>query len=338
MEFFGITYVTPTAAFAALLVVAVLAAHVRARKRKKRAEEVLREASFSKRGFLRASIPFARLVALGLLLAFVLATPVRYTDKPKLVRSDVEIIVLCDNSRSMLAASSPKGPTRWDRFLFLAANLRKAIPEAAMGLTCFTDRPLPYLFPTTDEEPFLRTLTQTLGVGKPPPKSGSLVTTSTTSSFEALSTMADSGFFSPDPVKHKRRIIILMTDGEMVDFQPDSYRIALAQNHIRLVIVHIWRNGERVFWKGKLEPYRSDPQSRDAIMRLANATNASVYADSEAGSIASGVRSAMGKGPMRIEGKRRTATPIAWYGWIGLTLLVFWHLCSSLKARKRKSL
>ena len=79
--------------------------------------------------------------------------------------------------------------------------------DVPSGVATMTDRVLPNIFPTGDEQFFTAALAETVGVERPPPKGFEDRATT----FASLDTLAGDNFFS-DGIKH--RLVVLLTDGE----------------------------------------------------------------------------------------------------------------------------
>ena len=65
-----------------------------------------------------------------------------------------QMLLVLDNSRSMLASSGPRTRPRFRRAAFFARKLRADLPELPTGVAALNNRLLPYLFPTVDEQAF----------------------------------------------------------------------------------------------------------------------------------------------------------------------------------------
>ena len=128
----------------------------------------------------------------------------------KRVRDDAEAIIVLDTSRSMLARSSPKSEIRFTRATEAALRFRSAFGDVPMGIASFTDRVLPHLFPSSDDDVFVATLNRSLGIDRPPPH-GSFVSTATR--LAALEAIVSRRFFTPTA---RKRLIFVITDGESV--------------------------------------------------------------------------------------------------------------------------
>ena len=130
------------------------------------------------------------------------------------------------------------------------------------GVASFTDRVLPHLFPSADDDVFVATLRRSIGIDRPPPQ-GTFVTTATR--LEALETVVTRGYFSPTA---RSRLLVVITDGESVPVSGAKLGAAFRRPPgIDTVFVHVWDQDERVYDAGQVEPqYSPDLRSR-AIAR-----------------------------------------------------------------------
>ena len=164
----------------------------------------------------------AAVVAIPVLLAVALAQPViRYTGVHR-VRTDAEAFYVFDVSRSMSASRSPESPRRFDQALAVAERAHQQLANIPSGIATLTDRVVPSLFPTGNDEVFTASLEDALTIGQPPPRGYDDVGTL----FEAVDTLASGTFFSPAA---KHRVAIVLTDGESRPFDPALLREALAR-------------------------------------------------------------------------------------------------------------
>jgi hypothetical protein len=155
-----------------------------------------------------------------------------------------------------------------------------------------TDRVVPHLFPTPNDEVFTGTLEQSMRVGSPPAGGFDPVGTL----FASLDTLAGTNFFGPGV---ERRLAVVLTDGESREFDVAALREALAVGPpTRFVVVRFWREHERV-WDGNVpeRDYRADP---DGAIRAA--------------------RQAVGRGPVVAKGE--TLDVVALGRWFALAALL----------------
>jgi hypothetical protein len=83
---------------------------------------------------------------------------------------------------------------------------------------------------------------------------------------------------------------------------------------VNVIFVQFWSRDERVFNRGLPEPqYRPDPAAGSDLDRLAHASGATVFDESELGDVTARVRSALKSGPTVTEGVRKTRLALAPY-------------------------
>jgi hypothetical protein len=253
---------------------------------------------------VRAGAAIVALAAVPVLLAIAAMQPAVRTEEGARVRTDAETLFVFDTSRSMLASAGPGQPSRLVRAKALALRMRAAIPSVPAGVATLTDRALPDLFPTEDQASFGSTVRDSVGIELPPPaQTDSVVTT-----LRPLADVATQGFFAPDV---PRRVAIVFTDGEA---RPDaSPARQLLAEHVRVVFVHVWRPGERIFDRGgKSESaYRPDPNSGAVLRQLAASADGRALEEPDAAKAVDAVRSALGTGPTAERGVRPRTRPLA---------------------------
>lgn len=304
-----VTFLTPLAGLVALLVALPLATLLLSERRVAAVRRALELPE------PRASRPVAAiaLVVLAALLGLGAAQPAVETTKDRLARADAEAYVVFDTSRSMLAAASPDGETRFERARRAAHRIREGLPEIPIGLASLTDRALPHLLPTVNEAAFAATADRTMGVDRPPPLQRDNPVAST---FDALRALATRNFFAPEADK---RLVIYLTDGESRVYNPRRMRASFANGNTRLVIVRFWRGGERVFRRdGSPEAqYEADSNSARAVQTLAGAVGGSAFDEDELDQAISAARRFMGKGKARPLGEDRSRTSLSPYLFLG---------------------
>jgi von Willebrand factor type A domain len=303
-----VTFLTPAAALVALLVVVPLVAMVLTERRVGEVRRALRLPE------PRASRPIAAiaLLVLAALLGLGAAQPAIDTTEDRLARTDAEILVVFDTSRSMLAAGSADGDTRFERAQGAAVRLRNQLPEIPVGLVSLTDRVLPHLLPTVNRTAFATTVVRTMGVNRPPPLQRSNRVAST---FDALRGLPTRNFFAPQANK---RIVVLLTDGESRVFNPRRMRAAF-RTRAHLLAIHFSKPGERVFRAdGAPEPqYQADPSSAQNVQTLAQAAGGRAFEEDELGDVADEVRRVVGKGEASPVGEDSSRTSLAPYLFLG---------------------
>jgi von Willebrand factor type A domain len=314
----SMTLLTPLGALVAAAVVLPVAAIAIAARRTRAVRIALR---------LRAPrggtdlLALAALVGVFVLLALAATQPALSHDTVDRVRTDAQALFVLDTSRSMAAASTRSGPTRLARAKDAAAELRASIPDVESGIATLTDRVLPDLLPVPDIASFDATLQRAVGIEEPPPQSSGVRATT----YTALAGIPASGFFAPAA---KQRVIVLLTDGESVPFDPGEIARALARTGV--VVMRFWSPDESVFGAaGRPETaYRPDPGAPAALDALAAATGGGrAFGAGQIGAAAARLRALLGRGPTSaVVARTRRETPLAPYvalaALLPLTLLV----------------
>jgi len=320
----SVTFLSPAGALLALAVLLPLAALVSAARRARR---VRQDVGLVEPPAKRLLAPILGLLAAAALVGLAAAQPIFSRATTRVMRSDAESLVVVDVTRSMLARQDPGSRTRLSRAKAAAAELRASLPRVRFGIVSLTDRVLPHLLPSADEDVFLATLERSIGIERPPPRS-SFITKAT--SLDALAAVATKRFFSPAA---EHRLLVVLTDGESMPVA--AGRIARSFGRppgIRTVFVHFWDEDERVFTRGVAErQYRTDPKARPTLDALAAAIGGSVYSEGELGDATRRSRELLGSGPALAEGERRARLALSPY----LALAAFAPLALLLWRRDR---
>lgn len=299
-----VTFLTPVAALVALAVLVPVAIALLVSRRAARIRDTLRLPSPRLRS---RAVPVVALVAAGALVGVAAAQPVLERTTPSRVRTDAEVYVVVDVSRSMLARNDRSSPARIERAKSAAVRVREELVGFKVGVASLTDRVLPHLFPSANEDAFRATIDQSIGIDRPPPQER-LSSNGTT--LEALGPVATRRFFA---AAVERRLLVVVTDGETRPLNEGAVAATLARPPgIETVFVHVWAPNERAFVRGIAAPdYKPDPTSRDSLERLARATRGTVYSEGEADAAARDVRRRLGTGPTVVERERREREPLA---------------------------
>ena len=300
------TLLTPLGALLALAVVLPLAALLLVRRR---GVQVRRAIGLPEPAALARRLPLAALLATAVLLGLAAAQPrVEWTSERK-VRSDAEAFVVLDTSRSMLARSSPRSPIRYDRATEAALRFRTAFEDVPVGIASFTDRVLPHLFPSVDDDVFVATLRRSIGIDRPPPQG---TFSSTATRLGALENVVTRRFFTPTA---RTRLLLVITDGESVPISGAKIGAAFRRPPgVDTVFLHVWDGGERVYDGADPEPqYSSDPRSRGILDAAAETLGGNVYDESELGAAIAKARDLLGEGVTVTQGERRNQLALAPY-------------------------
>jgi VWA domain-containing protein len=241
---------------------------------------------------VRVGTSVAAVLALALLAASA-ARPAVRTSATQRVRTDAQVFIVVDVSRSMLARR-PGGATRFVRAKLAAERLASALRDVPVGIASLTDRPLPHVFPTTSHAVISAVLHRSLGIQRPPPEAGGELKGRATA-FDPLIQLATAGYFSG---RAKHRLVILLTDGESGLYTPDAIVRQLRAGHVGLLVLRFWRGDERIYTRGRVETYRPDPGSLRPLETM-TAGSVGLYEEGEFRQAVRAARSWLGGGPAR---------------------------------------
>jgi hypothetical protein len=302
----ALVFLTPVGAALAIGVVLPLTALFFIHRRAKRVRSSLELSTPSARHLF---VAVGAVLAAGAFLGVAAAQPVLQRTSTLRTRTDAEVFVVVDISRSMLARHDAGAPTRIARAKAFASLLRASIPEVPVGIASLTDRTLPHLFPGVDKDVFNATLDRSVGIERPPPRS-SLVTTAT--KLDALATIRGQRYFTP---KSRKRVVVVLTDGESQPVSAARLSDVFSQTPaIETVFVQFWDRGERVFAGDAPERlYRPDPSSRPFLERLGRAVDGSVFGEDELVQAREDVRRRLGSGPTVVRGEQNGRVALAPY-------------------------
>jgi hypothetical protein len=316
-----VALLSPEAGLVALLAAAALAATYAVEVRSRRLCRMLglRPARLS-----AAALPAVAIALAGGLLGLAAAQPVVSEQRPLEGRTDAEVLVVLDITRSMLARPSPGRPARFERARAAAKELRGALPGVPVGLVSLSDRVLPHLFPTPSENAFAATLDRAMGVERPPPDR---LGRGRITALGALATLATHNFFGAGS---RKRVAVVVTDGESVPVDAGTLRARFFRTRITPVFLHVWALEERVFAAGgRIERgYRPDPASRELLASLAATLDGGAFAEAELGAAVAATRAAVGDGPRGEHGRELQAVelaPVAALAAVAPLLLLLWR-------------
>jgi hypothetical protein len=317
----SLVFLTPLGTAVAAAAALVLAASLLALRRVDAVRAALRlEAPPRRREWTLA----ASLAAVPVLLALVAGQPALRTNAERRVRTDAQVYVVIDTSRSMLASAGRAAPTRLDRAKAAAIAIRAALPGFEAGAGTLTDRVLPNLLPSPNERSFDSTVREAIAIEEPPPASQGVTATT----LAALAQVPGSGTFAPAA---RRRALVVLTDGESRPFDPGAVAAALARApSTALVLVHVWGADEAIYGAdGTRETaYSPDPRSAGTLASLAAASGGTVVGEHRAAAAARAVRKALGTGPTVRVGVEPRTRPLGRYVALATLLplaLVLWR-------------
>ncbi len=318
-------FATPAAALAALVGLVPVAV---ALQRSRRARGLRRELGLPEP---RAVSRVARPLALGCafaLLGLAAAQPSLARQRERLVRTDVQMLVVLDTSRSMLASLGPDTAPRYRRAAAFAGRLHAALPELAAGVASLNNRLLPYLFPTVDEQAYASVLGLAYGIQRPPP---AVDPDPVATTFDQLGQVTTQRFF---PREARKRLLVVLSDAETRPFDAARTLSALRRARTTPIVVRFWQPGERIFRPGRApESYRSTQP--DELEKL-RAAGWPAYSEGHLTAVVHRIKKAIGSGPLAALGYRRRETPIApEIALAALAPLLFLFAPAGLLARRR---
>ncbi len=320
----SLTFLTPVAALLALGVLVPLAVLVLGRRHARRVRGRL---GLGEPGRRRIAVALGSLLAAAALVGLAAAQPIVERETELRVRTDAEVFVVVDITRSMLAQESVSAPMRIDRAKEAASLYRASLPTVRVGLASLTDRVLPHLFPSFRHDVYEATLERAIEIERPPPRTG--FRTNVTA-LDSLGAVRGLRFFSPPT---KKRLLVVVTDGESAGVS--NIRLAAIMRRrpeIGTIFVHVWGGDESVFNRGAREPqYKPNRDSRQLLERLADATGGSVVSEDQVSEAVRLTHAFLGDGPTVVEGERGKRLALAPY----LTLLAFVPLGLALWRRDR---
>lgn len=297
-------FISPLAALVALGVVVPLAAFALLEVRARRVAQVLTLEPPPLR--TRLGVPLA-ITFVAALLGLAAAQPVISGTRERVGRADVEVYLMFDTSRSMLAKRTFESPSRLERAKSIALQVRQSIGNVPVGIASLTDRLLPHLFPTLDSEVFASTLKDAIGIERPPPAGSNVLATD----YNTLSDAATNEYYKPDVEK---RLLVAFSDGESRYFDDVVLRRNLDKGNVHILFVQLWHPNEKVFLRADSpDPaYRPDPESARTARRIAQAGDGEVLPEDES-AVENAVRSFVGSGPAQKIREQRTRVSLGPY-------------------------
>lgn len=305
-----VSLLTPAGAAVALLTLVPLLALGLSELRARRVRRVLGLGPPPRLTGLLLAASFA---AAGLLVGAAAAQPILERGAMRHERTDVNAYVVIDSTRSMLAAPDPRAATRLARARAAAQELRAAVPELKVGLASMTDRVLPHLFPTLDQDVYRATVTHSMGIERPPPSRRRANATD----LGALAQLGPRGFFPATP---ERRIVVVLSDFETDPFSTRKLGASLRRQRLEPLFVHVWDGSERI-WGGLGDAgYRPDPASAATVRRLAAAASGRAFGEPELPQAKRALRELLGDGTRRPLWRESSRTELA--PWLALASVV----------------
>jgi hypothetical protein len=310
----NLSFLTPLGALLAVLALVPLGVYA---LRQRRAARIRAALGLAKPPVASHALLVVALAAAPALLGLAAAQPVLESDRVRPERTDAEVWVVLDTSRSMLASAGAGSPTRFDRARELALRLAEQLPEVRLGLASMTDRVLPHVFPTTDTRIVAEALFESMGIERPGP-TVSLTGTPTTT-LDSLASIPRLNYFSPVA---RKRLLVVLTDAETRPLEQDlSTPFARRRPRIETLLVRVGDPGEQIFTAGVAEDaYQPPGGSAASLEQVASQVDGRVFAEADAAAVVQAAREALGTGPTRqriIEGERRALMP-----WVALAAVL----------------
>ena len=300
----NVTFLSPWAFTVAALALVSVAVVLASERRSQAACRLLGLVPRRRRSVLLDAGP---LLLLGGLLGLAAAQPVISEVRATEGSTDAEAIVVFDISRSMLASPGPSAPIRLERARNVAKQLRAELPAIPVGVSSLTDRLLPHLFPTMSATAFTSTVDRAIQIERPPPERRTLRAT-------ALGALADLGRQNFFGRQARKRVAIVLTDGESIPFTLGELSGPLLNGRVSLHFVHLWDAEERVYDARKRpEGYRPSPTSRAVLDRVAREIGGGVHAEDGVGAAIGAIERTLGTGPVAARGRELQAVPLAPY-------------------------
>ncbi len=308
-----LAFLTPLAGLFALAALAPLLVWRSRERRLARVRSSLRLDEPTRRSRLPVALALGTVCAL---LALAATQPVIATTRELPERTDAQVFVVMDTSRSMHASSGPGEPTRFQRSREIAVALRDALPDVPMGIASMTSGVLPHLFPTTDRRVFIATSEDSIDIERPPPSFSATLATA----LEGLGAIPSKNYFPPAA---KKRVVVVLSDGESQPLEdPAQFDQAFDRlPQIETIFVRLWDSEERIYLTGVPEVgYVPDLASELQLQEIADLIDAQVISESEVGDLPGMVADAVGTGPTtgrEHEGRRRALMP-----WLTLVAVI----------------
>ena len=162
------------------------------------------------------------------------------------MRSDAEVYLTFDVTRSMLARSSPTGIDRLDRSRALGLEIHDGLLDFPTGVATLTNRMMPLLFPTGDARGVTAVLNRSLRILQPQP---ARLTAARATQVGVLTLAADRSYFNPQA---KRRALVVFTDLDSDYFSLTGTLQLLRDHDIEPFVVRVAKPGG-----GRVQPRRS---------------------------------------------------------------------------------
>jgi hypothetical protein len=296
----SLVLLTPWAALVGLAFAAPLAALALRERRDARLRSLI---GLRAPGRARASLRALGLVALAAVVAATAAQPALRDVGGERMRTDAEIYLAFDVSRSMLASATPRGANRLDRAIDVGKRLHAGLTEFPTGVATITNRMMPLLFPIPDRRGVTAVLERSVAIAQPAP---ARLTTPRATQLGAMTLAANRTYFGKDA---ERRALIVLSDLDTDGFGLDGTLAALRRSRIEPFLVRVAAPGELIFDPaGRPEPYRSSSTLAVSMLRSAGWR---AYESTQVDRAIADVRAHLGAGPARPSGVVRSQRMLA---------------------------
>lgn len=314
------TLLHPAALFALVLLAPLVAVEWRRVRREQRAARALGLRPQPLWRALRYGVCAGLVVALAAVAA---AEPTLRRVQTVRLRSDAEVYVFLDASASMLARASSTAPTRLEQARQAAAQFARALPgDLPLGAGALPQAPLPLTAPIGDRQLFLSAIDHLTTPGTLPEH---LYGNRTATNFGNLAAFTNSRYFLPQT---RRRIVVVLSDGEGPSFDEASTAASLKHERIHLVFVRFGSPRDRIWLRRRGRPpavdanYVPDLTDLPEVRLLARDTGGAFYGRGQVRDAIAEVDRLAGHGPDRpAQALSLYADPLGQY--LGLAALPF---------------
>ncbi len=254
---------------------------------------------------------------LAVLVAIAAAQPTIRTTDSTPVRSDAELYLTFDVSRSMLAARTPGDVVRMERARALGSRLHAALRDIPTGVATLTNVMMPLLFPTGDARGVNAVINHSLRIMQPPPVQ---YTAARATSLATLSLAADRSYFNPGA---RKRVLVVFSDLDSDYFSLYGTLRLLRKHHIEPFVVRIAAPGERIY-KPSGRPYSYVSVSTVTVDQASTCALACVRGERDSATPHE-IRSYLGQGPVGESGlveSQRNLAPLFALAALALTALL----------------
>jgi hypothetical protein len=225
------------------------------------------------------------------------------------------VFFVLDVSLSMAASASKRSPSRFERASAIALRLRRDVATVPAGVASLSDRVLPHLYPTADERVFASVLRRSIGIGRPVSGVPAAERSTDLQSLQALQV----GYFG----RVRRRLAVVLTDGESNPFQARSLLKSLRSSHVGVLLVRVWGSHEAIYRAGggRDPGYRPDPASEGRLAPLApRLVGGRVFDERSTGAARTATRRYLGTGPEVAQGRSERTLKLGQYAALAAAL------------------